>query len=216
MVVGDVSGHGLQSAVVMGRIRSALRAYALVSDDPAEVLTLLDRKAVHFEAGSLTTTLYVTISPDATTMRASLAGHPRPVLAVPGRPNTLLPLAIDPPLGIGPRGVRRRTTTADLPPGAVLVSYTDGLVERRGRLFDVGVARLMEAVPVAPVETVCDTVMTALGTEQPADDIALLAVRRLPDEEPRRQERTTPCPTYPRTSTPPARSPNASPTCSPG
>jgi hypothetical protein len=49
--MGDVSGHGLQSAVVMGRIRSALRAYALVCDDPAEALTLLDRKVVHFEAG---------------------------------------------------------------------------------------------------------------------------------------------------------------------
>ncbi|WDZ82952.1 PP2C family protein-serine/threonine phosphatase [Micromonospora cathayae] len=182
MVVGDVSGHGLRSAVVMGRLRSALRAYALISDDPAEVLTLLDRKAVHFEAGSLTTTLYMMISPDVATVRVSVAGHPRPVLAVPGRANSLVTAPIDPPLGIGPRGVPRHTTTIDLPPGGVLVSYTDGLVERRGQLFDVGVDRLTAAVPVASAETVCDTVIAALGSDQPADDIALLAARRrLPD-----------------------------------
>ncbi|MEV0328727.1 GAF domain-containing SpoIIE family protein phosphatase [Micromonospora echinospora] len=181
MVVGDVSGHGLQSAVVMGRVRSALRAYALVCDDPAEALTLLDRKVVHFEAGNLTTALYAMISPDGATLHVSLAGHPRPVLAVPDQANAILPVHIDPPLGIGRRQPRRHTTTLDFAPGAVLVSYTDGLVERRGELYDAGVARLMAAVPVAPVETVCTTVMATLDVEHPADDIALLAVRRLPD-----------------------------------
>ncbi|XTZ16527.1 PP2C family protein-serine/threonine phosphatase [Micromonospora echinospora] len=181
MVVGDVSGHGLQSAVVMGRVRSALRAYALVCDDPAEALTLLDRKVVHFEAGNLTTALYAMISPDGATLHVSLAGHPRPVLAVPDQVNTVLPVHIDPPLGIGRRQPRRHTTTFDFAPGSVLVSYTDGLVERRGELYDAGVARLMAAVPLAPVETVCTTVMATLDVEHPADDIALLAVRRLPD-----------------------------------
>ena len=55
MIIGDVSGHGLASGVVMGRVRSALRAYALITDDPAQALTMLDRKVQHFEAGSLTT-----------------------------------------------------------------------------------------------------------------------------------------------------------------
>ncbi|MFE9652358.1 PP2C family protein-serine/threonine phosphatase [Micromonospora sp. NPDC006431] len=181
VVVGDVSGHGLQSAVVMGRVRSALRAYALVCDDPAEALTLLDRKVVHFEAGSLTTALYAMISPDGTTVRVALAGHPRPVLAVPGQPTDMLSARVDPPLGTGRRPAERHTTTVDFPPGAVLVSYTDGLVERRGELLDVGIARLMAAVPLAPVETVCATVMAMLDTEHPVDDIALLAIRRLPD-----------------------------------
>ncbi|MCW3814198.1 SpoIIE family protein phosphatase [Micromonospora sp. DR5-3] len=180
VVVGDVSGHGLRSAVVMGRIRSALRAYALVCDDPAEALTLLDRKVVHFEAGSLTTALYAMISPDGATVRVALAGHPRPVLAVPGQPNVMLSARIDPPLGTGPRQPERHTTTIDFPPGAVLVSYTDGLVERRGELLDVGFARLMAAVPLAAAETVCGTVMALLDAEHPVDDIALLAIRRLP------------------------------------
>src|SRR4051812_9338001 len=69
VVIGDVAGHGLASAVVMGRVRSALRAYALVSDDPAEALTLLDRKVKHFEAGNLTTAIYAMVSPDRTTVR---------------------------------------------------------------------------------------------------------------------------------------------------
>ncbi|MGC3861283.1 PP2C family protein-serine/threonine phosphatase [Micromonospora chersina] len=178
VVVGDVSGHGLQSAVVMGRVRSALRAYALVCDDPAEALTLLDRKVVHFEAGSLTTALYAMISPDRETLRVSVAGHPRPVLAGPGRPNIVLAAHIDPPLGAGRPEQRRHSTTFDFPPGSVVVAYTDGLVERRGELFDTGVARLTEAVPLAPVDTVTATVMATLDTEHPADDIALLAVRR--------------------------------------
>nr|WP_239542924.1 GAF domain-containing SpoIIE family protein phosphatase [Micromonospora terminaliae] len=180
VVVGDVSGHGLQSAVVMGRVRSALRAYALVSDDPAEALTLLDRKVVHFEAGSLTTALYAMISPDRETVRVSVAGHPRPVLALPGHPNSLLDAHIDPPLGTGRGSPARHTTTIDFPPGSVLVAYTDGLVERRGELFDAGVARLTAAIPLAPVDAVANTVMSTLDTEHPTDDIALLAVRRLP------------------------------------
>ncbi|WP_309244473.1 PP2C family protein-serine/threonine phosphatase [Micromonospora parastrephiae] len=90
VVIGDVSGHGLQSAVVMGRIRSALRAYALISDDPAEALTLLDRKVNHFETGSLSTALYAMISPDGATVRISLAGHLRPVLALPAQPADLI------------------------------------------------------------------------------------------------------------------------------
>ncbi len=180
VVVGDVSGHGLQSAVVMGRVRSALRAYALICDDPSEALPLLDRKVVHFEAGSLTTAMYAMIAPDGSALHVSLAGHPRPVLAVPGQPNTMLPAHIDPPLGTGRRRPKRRsTTTVDLPPGAVLVAYTDGLVERRGELFDAGLARLMAAVPLAPVDTVAATVMATLAAEPPADDIALLAIRRL-------------------------------------
>jgi hypothetical protein len=102
LVIGDVSGHGLASAVVMGRIRSALRAYALVSDDPAEVLTLLDRKVRHFEAGSLTTALYAMIAPDRSVVRVSSAGHLPPVLAVPDRDTVLMDVPVNAPLGVGP------------------------------------------------------------------------------------------------------------------
>ncbi len=177
LVIGDVSGHGLASAVVMGRIRSALRAYTLVTDDPAEVLTLLDRKIRHFEAGNLTTALYATIAPDQRTVRLSSAGHLRPVLTAPGRPAELIDMPIDVPLGTGSTRARR-TTPVDLPAEALMLCYTDGLVERRGRVIDEGIAALVGAVHAGPPDEVCATVMARIGSDQPTDDIAVLAVRR--------------------------------------
>ena len=178
VVIGDVSGHGLASAVVMGRVRSALRAYSLITDDPAEALTLLDRKVGHFEAGSLTTALYAMISPDRGTLTVSSAGHLPPVLATPNRSATLLDVPVDAPLGVGRLTGRRRTTAAALPPGAVLLCYTDGLVERRDEIIDVGITALVGAVEPGDPESVCGTVMSRMGRQQPTDDIAILAVRR--------------------------------------
>ncbi len=133
-VIGDVSGHGLPSAVVMGRIRSALRAYALDRDDPAEALTALDRKIHHFEAGTLTTAVYALIAPDRATVHVSSAGHLPPLLAVPDQPTRLVNLTVDRPLGVGRPPTNRHTSVLELPLGAALVFYTDGLVERRGEL----------------------------------------------------------------------------------
>ncbi|GAA3727570.1 SpoIIE family protein phosphatase [Plantactinospora mayteni] len=179
IVVGDVSGHGLPAAVVMGRLRSALRAYALECDDPADALTRLDRKIQHFEAGKLATVLYALVSPDRTHVRVSLAGHLSPMMARPGHPVDTVALPVDLPLGTG-RPRPRRSTTVDFPPGALLVCYTDGLVERRDELIDIGLERLRTAIQPGPAETLCATVMTTLGVEQPGDDVALLALRRDP------------------------------------
>jgi serine phosphatase RsbU (regulator of sigma subunit) len=181
VVIGDVSGHGLASAVVMGRIRSALRAYSLTSDDPAEVMTLLDRKVRHFEAGALTTALYATISPDRRVMTVSSAGHLPPVLVSPGRPAELAEIPVDPPLGIGHHRRPRRSTSLDLPEGALLLCYTDGLVERRDESIDVGLAALTRLVTADDPERVCTRVMNGLATDQPGDDVALLAVHRYDD-----------------------------------
>ncbi|GAA2902533.1 hypothetical protein Acy02nite_30590 [Actinoplanes cyaneus] len=180
VVIGDVSGHGLASAVVMGRVRSALRAYALICDDPAEALTLLNRKVHHFEAGSLTTALYAMISPERDRIVLSSAGHLRPVLARPDGTAALAGMPIDPPLGMGRQGRPRRSTTIAFPPGAVLFCYTDGLVERRDEVIDIGLDRLLRSVRADNAEKVCATVMTAAGTEQPGDDVAVLSVRRRP------------------------------------
>ncbi|GIG86307.1 PP2C family protein-serine/threonine phosphatase [Plantactinospora endophytica] len=179
IVVGDVSGHGLPAAVVMGRLRSALRAYALECDDPADALTRLDHKIQHFEAGKLATVLYALVSPDRTQIRVSLAGHLSPMLARPGCPVEPVELPVDLPLGIA-RPAPRRSTSVEFPPDAVLVCYTDGLVERRDEVIDVGLGRLRAAIQPGPAETVCATVMARLGVEQPADDVALLALRRHP------------------------------------
>ena len=177
LVVGDVSGHGLQAAVVMGRVRSALRAYALISDDPATALTMLDRKVRHFETASLATVLYAMVAPDRSCVMVSLAGHLRPVLAEPGRPTALADVPIDPPVGID--RLARRTTVVPLAHGAVLAGYTDGLVERRHRIIDEGIGELVAAIqPAGAAEHVCDEVMAAVATTTPVDDIALLVLRR--------------------------------------
>ncbi|MGC5322017.1 PP2C family protein-serine/threonine phosphatase [Micromonospora arida] len=179
-VIGDVSGHGLPSAVVMGRIRSALRAYALDSDDPATALTSLDRKIHHFEAGTLTTAVYALIAPDRTKVHLSSAGHLPPLLAVPGQPTQPVDLPVDRPLGVGRPSTSRRTTVLDLPPGAALVFYTDGLIERRSEVIDTGIERLADAVRSGPAEALCDHIMVTTADEHPNDDIALLVIRRQP------------------------------------
>ncbi|SCF06072.1 GAF domain-containing protein [Micromonospora chokoriensis] len=185
-VIGDVSGHGLPSAVVMGRIRSALRAYALDADDPAEALTSLDRKIHHFEAGTLTTAVYALIAPDRTTVHLSCAGHLPPLLVAPGQPAQLVDVSVDRPLGVGGPVTGRRTTVFDLTPGAALVFYTDGLIERRTELIDTGIDRLATVVRSEPAEALCDHIMTSTAPEHPDDDIALLVIRRAspPDEAP--------------------------------
>ena len=178
VVVGDVSGHGLRSAVVMGRLRSALRAYALICADPADALTHLDRKIHHFEAGNLATVLYAMIAPDRSSMVVSLAGHPPPMLAPVHGAAALLSVPTDFPLGLGHPPKVRRNTTLPFAPGDMLVCYTDGLVERRGELIDEGLERLRVAVTSGPAEDVCATLMSSLGLEQRTDDVALLAMRR--------------------------------------
>ncbi|GLW34182.1 PP2C family protein-serine/threonine phosphatase [Actinoplanes regularis] len=182
VVIGDVSGHGLASAVVMGRVRSALRAYALICDDPAEALTLLNRKVQHFEAGSLTTALYAMISPERDRIVLSSAGHLRPVLARPDGSADLVDVPIDPPLGLGRTPRPRRSHAVAFPPGALFFCYTDGLVERRKQVIDLGIERLTQLVRADDVETVCGTVMAEADTERPTDDVAVLAVRRRPTE----------------------------------
>jgi putative methionine-R-sulfoxide reductase with GAF domain len=175
-VIGDVVGNGLRAAVVMGRIRSALRAYALESDDPADVLTRLDRKIQHFEPDAMATAIYAVLEPSLERVTVSVAGHPPPVLAEPGRPARLVEAPADLPLGAYPN-VRRRTLHVPLTPAAVMFFYTDGLIERRTRQLDEGFELLLAAVTPGPAEQVCATVMTALIGDQPTnDDVAILAL----------------------------------------
>jgi serine phosphatase RsbU (regulator of sigma subunit) len=177
VVVGDVSGHGLRAAVVMGRLRSALRSYALVHDDPAEVLDRLDRKITHFEAGNLATVLYGVLDVDRDTWRIASGGHPPPVVAAPDGAASPLTLPADAPVGAGWR-LRRHTTTVDFPEGSTIVFYTDGLIERRGEVIDEGIRRLCAAIDPAPAEEVCRKVMALMAGTAAEDDIAVLAIHR--------------------------------------
>ena len=178
IAIGDVIGRGLRAAVVMGRLRSALRAYALESEDPAEVLGKLSRKVQHFEPDMMATVMYAVFEPSLERLHVSLAGHPPPVLALPGQPAVLLDVPADPPVGVQPVQPRR-TTIVDLAPGAVLCFYTDGLIERRGSSIDAGLELLCGSVVAGRSDSVCATVMAKLlGEDSPDDDIALLTVHR--------------------------------------
>jgi sigma-B regulation protein RsbU (phosphoserine phosphatase) len=177
VVVGDVSGHGLRAAVIMGRLRSALRAYALECADPADALSRLDRKIQHFEAGNLATALYAMMTPDRSELTISLAGHPPPILATADGSRQLLSLPADLPLGTGTTSTRRRNTTVWIPAEALLVCYSDGLVESRRAPIALGLDRLLGAVEAIPAEAACDAIMSAMDTEHATDDVAILALR---------------------------------------
>jgi phosphoserine phosphatase RsbU/P len=153
VVAGDVAGHGLQAAVVIGRIRTALRAYALLELPPHEVLHLVDRKIDHFEIGTIATVACAAMAPPYDTMRLALAGHPPPAIAAPGRPAELAAVEPGPPLGMASEAGHWSTDVV-VAPGAVAAFYTDGLVERRHESLSVGLERLRAAVTPGPAETV--------------------------------------------------------------
>jgi phosphoserine phosphatase RsbU/P len=185
MVVGDVAGSGLGAAVIMGRIRSALRAYALEFPGPADVLDKLDRKMQYFEEGDVMATVsYAVLDPDSGQLRVSSAGHFPPVIAAPGQRGAVAQIAVDPPIGVADAR-RRQVTTLALAPGAVLCLFTDGLVERRDEPIDDGITRLCQAVTPGPPEDVCVSIMRALiGSQYPGDDVALLVLRWLRGQAP--------------------------------
>jgi phosphoserine phosphatase RsbU/P len=177
VTVGDVAGSGLAAAVIMGRMRSTLRAYALETADPSEVLGRLDRKMQHFEPDALATVVYAVIEPGLDQMHVALAGHFPPVLARPGQPSALADVQTGALIGLAPR-TRRPVTTVPFPPGALLCFYTDGLVERPGEVIDEGLDRLCQAVTAQSPEAACAAVMGAMvGSEPARDDIALLMIR---------------------------------------
>jgi sigma-B regulation protein RsbU (phosphoserine phosphatase) len=186
ITIGDVMGHGLHAATVMGRARSALRAYALEFDDPAAVLSRLDRKMQHFEPGLIGTVCYATLHPESGAVEISSSGHLPPILAARGGRGHPVPMDVDPPIGV-PVTTQRRKTTLRLNPGALLVFYTDGLVERRTADIDAQVQLLCDTMSgsyVSSAEAACAEIMTAmLKDREPEDDVSLLVVSRLAEPD---------------------------------
>jgi serine phosphatase RsbU (regulator of sigma subunit) len=184
LVMGDVQGHGLRSAVVMGRLRSALRAYALETHEPAEILRRLDRKLAHFESGTLATVALAITRPPFDSVTLSLAGHPAPVLARPGeQPAELEVEERDLMLGVDPE-TQRTQVELPFPVGTALGFYTDGLIDLRpGTKLVTPRAYRMQAIcgrmkADQDAETICSRMIAvALGDEELTDDVALMVVR---------------------------------------
>ncbi|MEV8043341.1 MULTISPECIES: SpoIIE family protein phosphatase [Streptomyces] len=198
LVVGDVMGRGLRAAVAMGELRTAVRTLALLDLEPAEVLSALDEIARGLGTPGgvqqatraarqprdadlcevyLATCVYAVY--DSVTRRCTFAnaGHLPPVLVEPGEAALMLDVPPGMPLGVG--GEPFEEVEVELPEGALLALYTDGLVESRDHPLDEGLQAFVQALtdPSRPLEDVCDHVLNSLHTRHGEDDIALLMAR---------------------------------------
>ena len=177
VVTGDVAGHGMHAAVVMGRVRSALRSYALLRNDPAEVLELTSLKIQHFEPATMVTAVCATASFPYDEFRVTTAGHPPPLVITVEEPAYFPDLLVGPPLGV-PTEFPRSSTVVALPVGAAMVLFTDGLIERRGESIDDGMERLRRAVTANGSEAICRQLTRTMLKDEVEDDTAIVVVRR--------------------------------------
>jgi len=181
-VVGDATGHGLAAARVMSAVRNSLRAYAVISDGPADALTRLDRMLGQLEPETMATVLYLELDPVTGEGRLCQAGHPPPLLCRPDGAAYLAPEP-DPPLGCL-ESLARHDHEVRLAPGEGLLLYTDGLVERRDEDLSHGLARLLATAEAATsehavrAEAIDLIVEKMIDSGSVGDDVCALLVRR--------------------------------------
>lgn len=196
VVIGDVVGHDMAAAAAMSQIRSALRAYGWQGTTPAAVLERLDQFMETFHLADLVTIFYGVLSEPGTdggrSLRYANAGHPSPLVKMPD--GTVHELAGGRSVVVGAPVPAARTQAAeDLPPGASLLLFTDGLVEIPGESLDDGIAALTGAVAaigrIPTVDRLCAHVIASMPRRDHDDDVAILAIRLLPPAEPRRGRR---------------------------
>ncbi|WP_370421102.1 SpoIIE family protein phosphatase [Streptomyces sp. QH1-20] len=184
LVVGDVMGHSMTSAAIMGQLRTTAQTLAGLDLPPAEVLHHLDEQAQRLGSDRMATCLYAVYDPVAHRIVIANAGHPPPILLHRGGRAEVLRVPPGAPIGVG--GVDFEAVELDAPAGATLLLYTDGLVESRIRDVWTGIEQLRERLidtarltgpNPPPLEPLCDEVLGMLGPGDRDDDIALLAAR---------------------------------------
>ena len=185
LAIGDVVGHGVRAAAAMGRLRSALQFCALDGLDPGATLQRINAYLAALAGPDMATLLVVEHDPATGGLRYASAGHLPPLLVLPGGDHRFLDEVRGVPLGAGDAS-RYSVATASMPPGSLLVLYTDGLVERRGESLDAGMARLAAIVEDSPddLEQLADGLLARLlpadgGDAITDDDVALLLLRTL-------------------------------------
>ncbi|WP_181449688.1 SpoIIE family protein phosphatase [Streptomyces cyaneus] len=185
LVVGDVMGHSMTSAAIMGQLRTTAQTLAGLDLPPQEVLHHLDEQAQRLGTDRMATCLYAVYDPVSHRITIANAGHPPPVLLHLGGRAEVLRVPAGAPIGVG--GVDFEAVELDAPAGATLLLYTDGLVESRLRDVWTGIEQLREKLAATaqltgpdhppPLEALCDEVLDMLGPGDRDDDIALLAAR---------------------------------------
>jgi len=178
VVVGDVAGRGIQAAAVMGRLRTALRAYILDGHGPGAAVERLDTLMDDLEEPSMATLVHLALDPASGRTEYVIAGHPPPLLRDRGAEVRALEGRVVPPIGLG-ASRRLEASRTTLRPGSTLLLYTDGLVERRADGIAGGVTLLRETFATAPdeVEACADAIVEALAPDALDDDAALLILR---------------------------------------
>jgi phosphoserine phosphatase RsbU/P len=178
--IGDVAGHGIEAAALMGQLRNALRLSALRGEDAGTAMASVDRllQSQRQREDSIATALLARLNGDGRTLELASAGHPPPLIVRPDGSVGFIDHPRSVPLGV-PVTAHRASGSCQVQPGSLVVLYTDGLVERRGVAISEGLDRLASAAAGAghDPEAACDHLLRAmLGDEEPADDVALLAV----------------------------------------
>ncbi|MEU0072816.1 SpoIIE family protein phosphatase [Streptomyces sp. NPDC006332] len=179
-VIGDVQGHNVTAAGLMGQIRTAVRAYTAVGQPPAEVMRSTNRLLIDLGSDLFASCLYLRLDPGRGRAVMARAGHPPPLLRRPDGRVRVLDLAGGPLLGIDGTATYP-TTEVSLAPGSVLVLYTDGLIESPGvdiedALADLG--RRLAGAGDRPLDGLADDLVRhSAATRERVDDVALLLLR---------------------------------------
>ena len=177
LTIGDVAGRGLSAASIMGRIRPALRAYVLDGHSPAEALERLDRLMKESPTPHMATLFHLHYDPKSGSARYVRAGHPPALLRRADGETHELSGRGTPPLGVL-EDVEYREHLVEIPPGSLLLLYTDGLIERRDTSVRHELDRLIGLMAEAPrgAAECLDWLEENLGVDAVPDDIAMVAM----------------------------------------
>lgn len=177
LVIGDVAGRGIHPASVMGRVRPALRAYVADGLAPCDAVERLDELLKESERPEMTTVFLLALDPASGSAEYVRAGHPPALLRLPDGRVQELSGGGTPPVGVFEQ-LDCRSHSVEVPPGSLLLLYTDGLIERRGESLEVGLERLKQLFARAPddPELCLQSLAGDLGADAIPDDVAMLAV----------------------------------------